>query len=350
MPCLSNDLTKRFFIWPLGDRLFKIYLGGWHVVRISHVRFFDGTVPSLSGLHWLNQEFVWEVLDVSKISKGVTNLTNREMMCQSLEMIKKQTLDSSCFWYFWLSTKWIPSAKTDQFFCWLTAMGKILTSHHANRLKLKLRSRLRPTQQLGWLGGWIWSYGSSGNHHLKNHMVGKGRSSSKNAKQEEWSGKCFPFWKVQYCKLLEKWQKRSSDPGRSKQNFTVTNEQIFAGRGERNFKWERSAGSHDLGRERQIMMGLGRWWVYEKIDPHAKIRWLDESQCFVAQLFVIWGNGLEDLSQLDIRNLCVVWIRFGWNSPPKLLGLNLVKYVFLPEKNVWFVGCHWMFFLKVNFP
>lgn len=75
------------------------------------------------------------------------------MMCRSLEMIKKQTLDSSCFWYFWLSTEWIPSAKTDQFFCWGTAMGKILTSHHANRLKLKLQSRPRPTQQLGSFGG-----------------------------------------------------------------------------------------------------------------------------------------------------------------------------------------------------
>lgn len=76
-----------------------------------------------------------------------------------------------------------------------------------------------PHSNLVHSGGWIWSYGSSGNHHLKNHMGGKGRSSSKNAKQEEWSGKCFPFWKVQYCKLLEKWQKRFSDSGQSKKNL-----------------------------------------------------------------------------------------------------------------------------------
>lgn len=152
-----------------------------------------------------------------------------------------------------------------------------------------------PHSNLVHSGGWIWSYGSSGNHHLKNHMGGKGRPSSKNAKQEEWSGKCFPFWKVQYCKLLEKWQKQFSDSGPSKQTLTVTNEETFAGRVEGNFKWERSAGSHDLGRERHIMMGMGRWWAYETVDPHendemAKIRWLDESQFFVAQLMFFKVN------------------------------------------------------------
>ena len=233
-------------------------------------------------------------------------------------------------------------------FCWGTAMGKILTSHHANRLKLKLQSRPRPTQQLGWLGGggfeamvlqgtitWKTTWGKKEDHLRKCQAGGV-----------EW--KMFPFFGK--FNIANCWKNDKNDfqtLARVKKTFTVTNEETFAGRGERNFKWERSAGSHDLGRERQIMMGMGRWWAYETIDPHAKIRWLDESQCFVTQLGHLGKRFGGPKPAWHQKSLCRL-DSFRGNSPPKLLGFNLVKYVFLHEKIAWFVGCQMFFWSELS--